>query len=100
MQALRALVASDEEWDNAGEAIGNFAADGSGGPQTERLARLAARTALEMELASKPTTIEEDKELLKRMDSKAMDVSVEEKMAVLFRIEKKKLLKETIDKLT
>ena len=100
MQALRALVASDEEWDNAGEAIGNFAADGSGGPQTEQLARLTARTALEMELASKPTTIEEDKELLKRMDSKAMDVSVEEKMAVLFRIEKKKLLKETIDKLT
>jgi hypothetical protein len=34
------------------------------------------------------------------MDSKATDVSVEEKMAVLFRIEKKKLLKETIDKLT
>ena len=99
MQALRALVASDEEWDDAGEAIGNFAAEGSGGPQTERLARLAARTALEMELASKPTTIEEDKDILKRMDSKAMDVSVEEKLAVLFRMEKKKLLQETIDRL-
>jgi len=100
MQALRALVASDDEWDDAGEAIGNFAAEGSGGSQTEQLARLAARTALEMELASKPTTIEEDKELLKRMDSKAVDASVEKKLAVLFRIEKKKLLKETIDRLS
>jgi hypothetical protein len=99
MQALRALVASDEEWDDAGEAIGNFAGEGSGGPQTERLARLAARTALEMELASKQTTMEEDKEVLKRMDSKAMDVSVGEKLAILFRIEKKKLLQETIDRL-
>ena len=97
MIALRALVSSESEWIDAGEAIGNFAAEGSGGPENERLARLAAKTALELELASKPTTIDEDVELLKRKKaSKSMDSSAEETLPILFRLEKKKLLKEII----
>jgi hypothetical protein len=97
IQALRALVSTDEEWEAAGEAVGNFAAEV--GDENERKARLAARTAVEMELASKPTTLEEDKELLKRMGSCKSGMEAEERLAVQFRIEKKKLLRETIDKL-
>ena len=99
MQALRALVCSDEIWEDAGEAIGAFAEENSGGPQTERVARLAARTALEMELASKPTTIEDDRDLLKLIDSTSIASDNEEKLAIQFRIEKKKLLQECIDQL-
>ena len=69
------------------------------GSENERKARLAARTAVEMELASKPTTLEEDRELLKRISSMKSGMETEERLAVQFRIEKKKLLKETIEKL-
>jgi hypothetical protein len=101
MQALRALVSTEAEWDAAGEAIGNFVEVNSGGPENESLARLAAKTAIEMEVSQKPTTLEQDEELVKRMgQSKSMDSSLEEKLAVLFRIEKKKLLSETIQKLS
>lgn len=97
MQALRALVSSEDEWEAAGEAVGNFALEFSGGNENERLARLAARTALESELAAKPTTILEDEQLLNRnKSSKSLDMSDDEILAVLFRIEKKKLLEETI----
>jgi len=100
LQALRALVSSDDEWQAASEAIGNFVEENSGGADNERCARLVAQTAIEMELASKATTVEEDGDLVKRMDSiKSLDASPEEKLAVQFRIEKKKLLLETIDKL-
>jgi len=100
LQALRALVSSDEEWDAAGQAIGNFAGEGSGGTENERIARLAARTAIEMELKSKPTSLKEDEELLKKMKTmKSLDASTEEKLAIMFRVEKKKLLLETIEKL-
>lgn len=100
MQALRALVSTDAEWEAAGEAVGNFVEENSAGQENERLARLAAKTALEMELASKPTTLEQDEELLKRMGQvKSMDTGVEEKLAVIFRMEKKKLLAETMRKL-
>ena len=65
------------------------------------MARLAAKTALELELAAKPTSIEEDEAVLKRMsEMKSMDSSAADKLAVLFRIEKKKLLAETIRKLS
>ncbi|CAB9520197.1 expressed unknown protein [Seminavis robusta] len=99
MQALRALVSTDEEWDNAGGAIGNFVE--SVGPENECLARLAAKTALELELADKPTTLEQDEELLQKMNQakSMMDASTEDRLAVLFRIEKKKLLQDTIRKL-
>jgi hypothetical protein len=100
MQALRALVSTDQEWEAAGEAVGNFSEDLSGGAENERCARLAARAAIEMELANKPTSMEQDEELLRRMDTmKSLDAGVEEKLAVEFRIEKKKLLLATIDKL-
>jgi hypothetical protein len=101
MQALRALVSTDQEWQDAGEAIGNFAAEMSGGAENERLARLAARTAIERELVSKPTTLKEDESLLATTRaSKGMDASREEILAIEFRIEKKKLLAETLDTLS
>jgi len=100
LQALRALVSSDKEWIDAGKAIGNFAEEGSGGVENEKCARLAARKAIELELASKPTTLKEDEDLLRRMDTvRSLDVSQEEKIAVAFRAEKKKLLMEVIETL-
>ena len=100
LQALRALVSTDEEWQAAGEAIGSFVEENSGGAENERCARLVARTAIEMELSSKATTIGQDEDLLQQMESiKSLDASPEEKLAVEFRIEKKKLLRETIEKL-
>ena len=92
LQALRALVSTDEEWKAAGEAIGNFSVEFS--PENERLAKLAARTGIENELASKPTTWKEDKALLFRASKR---IEREEALAIEFRIEKKKLLEETLD---
>jgi Rubisco LSMT substrate-binding len=103
LQALRALLSTEDEWDTAGRAIGSFATENSGGPANERCARLAARAAIELELRSKPTTLEEDVALLRRMEAaSSLDVmgSAEERLAIQFRIEKKKLLLETMDKLT
>lgn len=99
LQALRALLSTDEEWSAAGEAIGNFVEPVN--PENERCARIAARTALEHELASKATTIEEDELLLQRMESmkKATDANAEDVLAIQFRIEKKKLLQEAIDRM-
>ena len=100
LQALRALVSTDAEWDAAGQAIGNFAEKMSGGAENEKCARLAAKKAIEIELASKATTIEEDRDLLKRMETmKSLDASRADILAVQFRIEKKRLLQETIEKL-
>jgi len=95
IQALRALMSSDAEWEEAGEAIGNFAAQVS--PQNERAARTAVRRAMELELESKATTIEEDKNLLNILQGKANDDDAYEILSVKFRLEKKKLLRETID---
>lgn len=94
LQALRALVSSEEEWQGAGEAIGNFAVEY--GPENERLALLAARTGIEKELETKPTTRKEDEALLSRA---AKSMEREETLAIEFRIEKKKLLEETLEKL-
>ena len=97
LQALRALVSTEEEWQDAGEAVGNFAAEVN--PENERKARLAARTAIQAELDSKATTLEEDLELIKRISSTKSSMDAEERLAIQFRIEKKKLLRETIDRL-
>ena len=93
IQALRALVSSDEEWDEAGEAIGNFATEVSA--SNELAARTAVRRAMELELESKATTIAEDENLLK-LFSEGKGVETEEVLAVMFRLEKKKLLQEAI----
>ena len=93
IQALRALMSSDDEWEESGEAIGNFAAEVS--PANERAARMAVRKAMELELESKATTIEEDENLLK-MYADGKGVDTEEVLAVMFRLEKKKLLQEAI----
>ncbi len=97
IQALRALVSSESEWLAAGEAVGNFAAQVS--PENERKARLAAYTAVKLELEAKATTLEEDKELLKRAGSSKSGIDAEERLALQFRIEKKKLLKEAMERL-
>jgi len=101
MQALRALVSTDAEWEAAGEAIGNFVEKYSSGQENERLARLAAKTALQIELESKPTTLDQDEKLLNQLDQvKSMDSISAGKLALIFRIEKKKLLNETILRLS
>jgi hypothetical protein len=97
IQALRALVSTDAEWEAAGEAVGNFAAIVSA--NNEEKAYLAARTALEMELNVKPTTLEEDQELLRRMMGSNRGIETEERLSLIFRIEKKKILKDSIGKL-
>ena len=98
LQALRALVSSETEWKTAGEAIGNFVERVS--EENEKLARLAARCQIEIELDAKPTTLEEDEKILKQMKSKkSMAGSVEEILSLQFRIEKKKLLINAISEL-
>jgi hypothetical protein len=94
VQAARALISSDDEWEEAGEAIGNFAAQVS--PENERAARTAVRRAMEMELERKTTTIEEDENLMKAFNGKGGGVDAEDMLPVAFRLEKKKLLQEAI----
>mmetsp|Transcript_45504 Transcript_45504/g.53281 ORF Transcript_45504/g.53281 Transcript_45504/m.53281 type:complete len:539 (+) Transcript_45504:125-1741(+) len=96
MQALRALISTDEEWEGAGEAIGNFSVEYSGGEENERLTRLAARTAIELELASKATSLEDDENLI---EMKFVEQNENEQLALRFRIEKKRLLRDTISRL-
>jgi hypothetical protein len=96
IQAVRALISTNEEWQDAGESIGNFAAEIS--VENERAARLAIRRVMEMELESKATTMEEDETLLKAFGGrrKGEANNVEEILAVTFRLEKKRLLQEAI----
>ncbi|GKY95113.1 hypothetical protein MPSEU_000475200 [Mayamaea pseudoterrestris] len=98
LQALRALVSTEREWQDAGSAVGNFCEKVS--DENEACARAAARKAMELELASKPTTLEHDLALAKHMSSRqSLDASEEDKLAVLFRIEKKKVLINAIERL-
>jgi len=93
LTALRVLVSTDQEWDASGEAVGNFVTENSGGVDNERAVRVVAQKALELELESKKTTIEEDEALLEKRLNETSDI------AVRFRIEKKKLLRETMQDL-
>jgi Rubisco LSMT substrate-binding len=98
LQAIRVLVSTEAEWNKAGQSIGSFSLEHS--RENERCARLAAMSAVQMELGSKPTTIEDDESLLSRIDRmKNLDTDAAEKLALQFRIEKKKLLKEVVDML-
>lgn len=94
IQAVRALISTNKEWHDTGEAIGNFAAEIS--LENEFAARLAIRRAMELELESKATTIEEDEILLKALRERKGESNVEEILAVTFRLEKKRLLQEAI----
>lgn len=94
LTALRVLVSSKEEWEAVGEAVGNLVTENSGGKENERLARVAAQKALELELESKPTSLEQDEETWSKKDS--LGLSSKDLLALQFRIEKKKVLKETI----
>jgi len=95
IQALRALISSDSEWADSGEAIGNFATQVS--PENERAARMAVRKAMQLELESKETTMEEDINLLTMYQGKSGGVDTEDILSVKFRLEKKRLLQEAID---
>ena len=92
VQAVRALISTDVEWEDAAEAIGNFASSVS--PENERAANAAIRRAMEMELESKATTIEEDERLLTTTTDDDDDGMM--LLPVAFRLEKKKLLREAI----
>ena len=94
MTALRVLVSSEEEWNAVGEAVGNLVTENSGGKENERLARIAASKALELELELKATTLEEDEESWNKRDT--LGLNSKEILALEFRIEKKKVLQETI----
>lgn len=99
MQALRALVSTEQEWKDAGEAVGNFSQKIS--DENEACARAAARKAIEMELASKPTTMDQDLGFLKKMQAlQSLDAGVEDRLAVQFRIEKKKVLMSALSMLS
>ena len=103
LQALRALLSTNAEWeDQAGQSIGALAAAGSGGPDLEDCVRKAARSVLQRELETKPTTLDQDRSLLRQLEDRrgrALDADPEERLALQFRIEKKKLLREVIDQL-
>ena len=64
--------------------------------------RVVVKAGLELDLADKPNTSEQDEELLKKMDQiKSHDATVvKDRLVVLFRMEKKKLLQDTIRKLS
>eukprot|EP00586_Coscinodiscus_wailesii_P004594 CAMPEP_0172485962 /NCGR_PEP_ID=MMETSP1066-20121228/14264_1 /TAXON_ID=671091 /ORGANISM="Coscinodiscus wailesii, Strain CCMP2513" /LENGTH=509 /DNA_ID=CAMNT_0013251567 /DNA_START=113 /DNA_END=1642 /DNA_ORIENTATION=+ len=91
MQALRALVSTDEEWNTAQQSVGTFAIRFS--DENEEAARKAAVKALQLELEAMETTIEEDERMLKTARNFNSD---QETLAILFRIEKKKVLINTI----
>ena len=95
LQALRALVSTEAEWEAAGESIGNFATKVS--DSNEAAANAAAKRAMELELEAKPTTLDEDKNLLNRMMKSKAGCATPERLALEFRIEKKALLKSVID---
>jgi Rubisco LSMT substrate-binding len=98
LQVIRVLVSTEAEWDEAGQSIVSFSQERS--PENERCVRLVTMSAIQMELASKPTAIEEDEALMKRMTIlKKLDTDTAGKLAIQFRIEKKKLLREVIDRL-
>jgi hypothetical protein len=98
-QALRALFCTDDEWKGASQSVGSFA-ESAPSSATETCARAAAKCALEWELQRKATTLEQDENMLQRMQAtKAVDASVAEKLAIQFRIEKKKILQECLQSL-
>mgnify|MGYP001804827549 CR=1 FL=1 len=66
IQGLRALVSSNDEWENAKQAVGNFAAPVS--DANEACVFKAIRYVLENELASKPTTLDQDQQLQRRLN--------------------------------
>lgn len=93
LRALRVLLASPSEWEAAGEAV-TAMTDAATSAETEACVRKAARALLEAELAAKPTTLAQDRLLLGRSND------VEERLAIAFRIEKKMVLTEAIQRLS
>ena len=92
LRALRVVYATDAEWtEQAQQAVTSI--DAATGSATEQNVRAVTRTLLQQELDSKPTTLEQDRVLLARC------TETEERLAIQFRMEKKKVLMEAIGKL-
>jgi Rubisco LSMT substrate-binding len=106
LQLLRALLATENEWIAAGRSVGPFQKVVNS--DNEKCVQKVVAAVLTRELQSKPTTLEQDEQLLlslllattttqKRMKMvEPSPASAEQRLAIRFRIEKKKLLLETI----
>jgi Rubisco LSMT substrate-binding len=91
LQLLRALLATEDEWIAAGRSVGPFQKVVNG--ENEKCVQKVVAAVLTRELQSKPTTLEQDEQLL--LLSQPQEPA-EQRLAIRFRIEKKKLLRETI----
>jgi Rubisco LSMT substrate-binding len=107
LQLLRALLATEDEWIAAGQSVGPFQKVVNS--DNENCVQKVVAAVLARELQSKPTTLEQDEQLLlsllaittttqKRMKmvEPPPEPATEQRLAICFRIEKKKLLRETI----
>lgn len=88
MQTIRALFATEHEWKTAGSSVGAF--QDVVNAENEACARKVVAMLLEIELSSKPTSLEEDRKIPKT------NMELEELLAIQFRMEKKKLLREQL----
>jgi hypothetical protein len=102
LQLIRALFATETEWNAAGRSVGKFQDVVS--VDNEACSKTVVAAVLTMELERKATTLEQDERLMSS-SSKAGNTALSslqspaERLAVRFRIEKKKLLRETISAL-
>jgi Rubisco LSMT substrate-binding len=92
LQLIRALFATEDEWNAAGKSIAKF--QNVVNRSNEACVQTVVKTMLTMELESKPTTIEQDEQLL-LSTTQAREL----RLAIRFRMEKKKLLKEALEAL-
>lgn len=90
--ALRALLATPEEWDRAGGDVGGFKL-GGGGP--EKKAMLALKDACAARLLEMGTSVTEDEQLLR--SGSAADRA---RVAVEYRLGKKKILQKAVVRYT
>jgi hypothetical protein len=100
VQLIRALFATEAEWDAAGRSVGKFQDVVS--VDNETCSKKVVAAVLAMELERKATTLEQDERLMSSSSSKGGNTALSslqspaERLAVRFRIEKKKLLREAI----
>lgn len=99
LQLIRALFATEAEWDAAGRSVGKFQDVVS--VDNEACSKKVVAAVLTMELERKATTLEQDERLMSssfKGGNTALSSlqSPAERLAVRFRIEKKKLLREAI----
>jgi len=110
MQGLRALLSNDEEWTQAKESVGSFAVENSGGEELEHIVNAVVSNVLKNQLDIMGTTLDEDQLILDKMETKKSviagdgakgmgTVSAADIIAVKFRMEKKKVLRQALETL-